>query len=161
MSMNIVVLGLGSELMGDDSAGLKVIDILKQKHKKNDVDFKKCFSTGFEVMEEIEGYDAAIIVDSICTGLYKKGEVVRLKPEDLRYSKRISSFHDFDLNTSIELGKKLRLKMPDFILIFGVEIEESYEFSDRLSPEVERAIYTLSGEIEKELMKLCKMSGGV
>jgi len=157
--MNIVVLGLGSELMGDDSAGLKVIDILKQKHKKNGVDFKKCFSTGFEVMEEIEGYDAAIIVDSICTGLYKKGEVVRLKPEDLRYSKRISSFHDFDLNTSIELGRDLRLKIPNTISVFAVEIEESYEFSEAFSPEVEGAVYSLVEAIDMELSKMYKELG--
>ncbi len=149
--MRLVVVGLGSELMGDDAAGLKVIDILSSSFPEGEVNFKKCFSTGFESWESIEGYDTAIIVDSVCTGRYPKGEVLRIEPEEMRHSKRIASFHDFDLFSSVELGKRLGLRMPSGIQIYGIEIEESTDFSEKLSPEVERGVLLLAGRISQEI----------
>lgn len=151
--MRIVVVGLGSELMGDDAAGLKVIDLL-MNYPFDFVDYKKCFSTGFEIMEIIEGYDVAIIADAISTGRFKRGEIVRIEPDQIRYSRRISSFHDFDLITSIELGKRLNLKMPEEVIIYGIEIEETLEFSCEISSEVMEAIKELSKIIIEDIKSL-------
>lgn len=151
--MRLVVVGLGSELMGDDAAGLKVIDILAEKVGNLNVDFKKCYSTGFEIMECVEGYDTAFIVDSICTGLHKKGEIVIIEPEQIRFSKRIASFHDFDLLTSIELGRRLNLKMPTDIKIYGIEIEENTNFHNGLTEEVERGVELLSARLYEDICK--------
>ncbi|MGB9599365.1 MAG: hydrogenase maturation protease [Myxococcota bacterium] len=154
--MRIVVVGLGSELMGDDAAGLRVIDLLSEKTGFCGVDFKKCFSTGFEVMESIEGYDKAIIVDSVCTGLHRKGEIVNIEHGQIKYSKRISSFHDFDLMTSVELGRRLNLKVPSDIKIYGIEIEEVTEFHNGLSREVNDAVELLASKIYEEIQNVCK-----
>ncbi len=152
--MKLVVVGLGSELMGDDAAGLKVIDIISRYKKLEDVDFKKCYSTGFEIMESIEGYDAAIIVDTISTGKHKIGEVIKIEPQEIRYSNRISSFHDFDLLTSIELGKRLGLKIPYKIEIYGIEIRQSNNFSEEISFEVRSAIDSLVSIILLDIQRL-------
>ncbi len=159
--MKLVVVGLGSELMGDDAAGLKVVDMLSTE-SDGSADFRKCFSTGFEVMESIEGYDMAIIVDTICTGRYKRGEIVRIEPEEIQYSKRIASFHDFDLLMSVELGRRLGLKMPTDIKIYGIEISESTEFSENISDEVRSAITSLSGIISADIerFRLTKRHNG-
>ncbi len=151
--MKLVVVGLGSELLGDDAAGLKVVDILKGSFSNKCVDFKKCYSTGFEIMENIEGYDTAIIIDSICTGRHKKGEIVKINPEEIRYSTRIASFHDFDLLSSVELGKRLNLKMPPTIMIYGIEIEETTDFSDGLSPEIKETVSELAIQIRQDIKR--------
>ncbi|MCX7957772.1 MAG: hydrogenase maturation protease [Deltaproteobacteria bacterium] len=156
--MRLVVVGLGSELMGDDAAGLKVIDALSRRSYSG-VDFKKCFSTGFEIMESIEGYDAAIIADTVITGKYKKGEIIRIEPEEIKYSKRIASFHDFDLLMSVELGKRLNLKMPEKIIIYGIEIEESKDFCEGISDEVAGAVESLTKIISDDISRLRMLAG--
>ncbi|MCX7945193.1 MAG: hydrogenase maturation protease [Deltaproteobacteria bacterium] len=151
--MRLVVVGLGSELMGDDSACLKVIDMLS-KTSYRFVDFKKCCSTGFEIMESIEGYDSAIILDTICTGRFNKGDIVKIDPRQIQFSRRISSFHDFDLMTSIELGRSLGLKIPVDIEIYGIEIEDQIEFKEEISEEVHVAVKKLAEMISNQLEKI-------
>lgn len=163
--MRLVVIGLGNELLGDDSAGLRVIDNISHNHFEN-VDFKRCYSTGFEIMEQIEGYDIAIIIDSICTGLHKMGEIVQIEPSKVKYSKRMASFHDFDLFTAIELGKRLNLKMPKEIIIYGIEIEETMDFTEDISLDVKRAIDRLSDIVKNDIRRFgflekCELNGGI
>lgn len=149
--MRIVVIGLGSELRGDDAAGLVVVDLLARRISADGLDFKKCYSTGFGIMEALEGYDSAIIVDTLVTGLYNPGEIFEIDPEKMGYSTRISSLHDFDLFTSIELGRRMDLKMPDIIKVYGIEIRENHNFSEDISWDIMEAIKRLVEIILEEI----------
>ncbi len=65
----ILVIGLGNPLISDDSVGLRVADRLKQRLAgRPRIVVTEDYWGGLRLMERMIGYDAAIVVDAICTG---------------------------------------------------------------------------------------------
>jgi hydrogenase maturation protease len=60
--------------------------------------------------------------------------------EDFSLTKHLSSPHQINLATALELGKMLNLAMPQKITIFAVEAEDVTSFSEKCTPKVEQAI---------------------
>jgi hydrogenase maturation protease len=86
------------------------------------------------------GYDKVIIIDAIQTKEGKAGQIYRMKPEDFCSAKRLSSPHQINLVTALELGKMLNLAMPREVTVFAVEAKDIATFSEKCTPEVEKAI---------------------
>ena len=54
----------------------------------------------------------------------------------------------------MEMGRKMKLALPDQIDIIGIEAENIYEFSEKLSPQVEKSIPEALKLVNKLLGKL-------
>jgi len=63
-----------------------------------------------------------------------------MKPEDFSFAKRLSSPHQINLVTALELGKMLNLAMPKEVTVFAVEAKDITTFGERCTPELEKAI---------------------
>jgi hydrogenase maturation protease len=63
-----------------------------------------------------------------------------MEPEDFSFAKHLSSPHQINLVTALELGKMLNLAMPQKITIFAVEAKDITSFSEKCTPEVEQVI---------------------
>ena len=135
-----LVLGLGNPILCDDAAGYRVAMVLKERLNMPAVDILEAGLAGLDFLDMITGYDRAIIIDAIQTEKGKPGQIYRLGPEILAETRHTGSPHDVNLATALELGKKLKLKLPQDIVIFAVEVEDVTSFGEVCTPAVEKAI---------------------
>ena len=140
IEMKTLVLGLGNPILSDDGAGIKVARELGKKLDDPQITVSETSSAGLRLLDSIVGYDKVIIIDAIQTKKGKAGQIYRMKPEDFSFAKHLSSPHQINLVTALELGRVLNLVMPQEITIIAVEAKDVSNFSERCTPEVERAI---------------------
>ena len=106
---------------------------------------------GLSLLDSIVGYDRVIIIDAIQTGEGSAGQVYRMGPEDFSFAKHLSSPHQINLATALELGKMLDLAMPQKITIFAVEAKDITTFSEKCTPAVEQTIPEVVKMVLQEL----------
>jgi len=138
--MKTLVLGMGNPILSDDGVGIKVAHEVANQFNSPQVTVAETSAAGLRLLDSIVGYDQVIIIDAIQTREGKAGQIYRMKPEDFSFAKHLSSPHQINLVTALELGKTLNLVMPQEITIFAVEAKDVSNFSERCTPEVERAI---------------------
>lgn len=139
--MKTLILGLGNPLLRDDSIGLRVVQQLKEiLHDHPEIELGEDYWGGLRLMENMVGYDRAIIVDAICTD-EPAGTIHLLSPDDIP-TQRSASAHDVNLPTALELGRQAGAHLPskENILLIGIEAKDVQTFDEGLSPEVENAI---------------------
>jgi hydrogenase maturation protease len=139
--MKTLLLGLGNPIVSDDSVGLKVATLLKERLAgREDVEVSEDYWGGLRLMERLIGYDRAIVIDAICTGSLP-GTLHRLAPGDIG-TQRSASAHDVNLATALEFGRKAGVSLPanERIILVGIEAEEILNFGERCTPAVEAAI---------------------
>ena len=138
--MKALVLGIGNPILSDDGVGIKVAREVEKNVNDPHVTVSETSAAGLSLLDSIPGYDRIIIVDAIQTKGGKAGQIYRMKPEDFSFAKRLSSPHQINLATALELGKMLNLAMPREISVFAVEAKDIVTFSEKCTPEVEKAI---------------------
>ena len=138
--MKTLVLGLGNPILSDDGVGIKVAREVGKKLDDPEITVAETSGAGLRLLDSIVGYDKVIIIDAIQTKKGKAGQIYRMEPEDFSFAKHLSSPHQINLVTALELGKMLNLAMPQKITIFAVEAKDITSFSEKCTPEVERAI---------------------
>jgi hydrogenase maturation protease len=135
-----LVLGMGNPILGDDCVGLRVAATLREKIGSPDINVITTELGGINLLELLVGYDNAFIIDAMKTPHGKPGKISIFNLESLNGTRHTGSTHNFDLSTTIELGKKLGLDLPRNITIFAIEIAAVNMFTEECSPEVEQAI---------------------
>jgi len=159
--MKTLVLGLGNELYGDDGVGIHVVrrlrrdfEIRKGKAKvlKN-VNFEECSLSGLALLEIIAGYDALIIIDTIKKSNPSTGRIHFLEEKDLRYIPGPSP-HYVSIPQTLEIGKKLQLKVPSKVKIIAVEAKNMYNLGEGLTEEMKKAIPAIASRIKKALARI-------
>ena len=145
--MKTLVLGLGNPILSDDGVGIRVaqevekqLGLIRSEAKQAEVAVTETSGAGFSLLDSMTGYDRVIIVDAIQTGKGPVGHIYRLAPEDFSFARHLSSPHQINLITALQLGKILNLPMPQKITIFAVEVEDVTNFSEKCTPKVEGAI---------------------
>jgi hydrogenase maturation protease len=139
--MKTLILGLGNPIVSDDSVGLKVAAILKEKlASRADVEVSEDYWGGLRLMERLIGCGRAIVIDAICTGA-TPGTLHRLTPDDIG-TQRSASAHDVNLATALEFGRAAGVSLPanERIILIGIEAENVLDFSERCTPAVKAAI---------------------
>jgi len=138
--MKALVLGIGNPILSDDGVGIEVAHEVGKNLNDPQVAVSETSAAGLSLLDSILGYDRVIIVDAIQTKEGKAGQIYRMQPDDFSFAKRVSSPHQINLVTALELGKMLDLVMPKEITVFAVEAKDITTFSEKCTPEVEKAI---------------------
>jgi hydrogenase maturation protease len=136
-----IVIGLGNPILGDDGAGWKVAEFLRDRLPPGiEVDFLA--GGGLSVMERLVGFDRAVIVDALNTATVAKGQVQVFALESLSnpFLGHLGSAHETNLQTALNLGRSLGAHLPTCVMVVGVESPDVYDFDDALSPEIEAAV---------------------
>lgn len=136
-----LVLGVGNPLLGDDSAGLRVVQSLRlQLSGRSGVQVDEDYWGGLRLMERMIGFDRAVVVDAMCSGA-APGTVRVLSPEAMP-TQHSNSAHDVDLCTALELGRRAGAALPatENIRLVAIEAAEVLAFSERCTPEVDGGI---------------------
>lgn len=157
--MKTLVIGLGNPILGDDGVGWKVVEEVQKRLPADSPIEAICLSLGgISLMEYLIGYDRVILVDAFSLDA-PVGSISVLKLSQLpNYSAyHITSVHDTSLQKAMELGREMGAPLPEDVIVIGIATERIHEFSEDLSPPVERAVpcvvnivLDLLGEISME-----------
>jgi hydrogenase maturation protease len=144
----ILIHGIGNEILTDDGIGPSLVKKLKGNLSNKDIDFETAFVGGLELLEYIQGYQTVIFIDAIRTKDGIPGTVYQLSPENFNATIHLSSIHDVSFLTSVALGNKLGLDMPQCIYIIAVEIVEDRIFDDNFSPQIQQKYEEIFNEVK-------------
>ena len=129
----MAVIGIGNTTMGDDGAGVKVLDLLPDIVNKIDL-----ATGGMTLLHKLEGLDTAIIVDAVDFG-GMPGEIQIFIPEQVESIKTLGySLHDIDILKVLDLAKKIG-QLPKNVFIAAIQ-PERLSYSEELSPKVAKAM---------------------
>ena len=126
--MSVLVLGLGSVLMGDDAVGPWVLRLLEAGYElPPDVTLLDAGTPGPELAHYVSGLDALVVVDSVRHSQLSPGAVLTLRDEQVRRgmpAPRLSP-HDPNLRDAL-LAAELLGGPPRRITLFGVMPQRVY-----------------------------------
>jgi hydrogenase maturation protease len=156
--MKTLVVGLGNPILTDDGVGVKVayeVEKAIMAASRDDIDVIEASAGGLRLMELMIGYDRLVLIDafSVANGR-QPGKIHRLTFDDLRDispTQHSSSAHDTTFVTALEMGRTIGLKLPTMISIYGIEVENLYEFGDEPTPAVAAAIPEATAAVLSEL----------
>jgi len=152
--MKTLVIGLGNPILGDDGVGWKVVEeLITRIGPDSPVEIDSASLGGLSLMERMLGYEHVIVVDSMETGQSPVGSVgvFPLSALENPYAGHSASPHDASLMTALQTAKSMGAEIPSRVDIVAVEIKNTYDFSDRLSPRIERAVPLAIDEVLKLL----------
>lgn len=142
-SERTLILGLGNPILSDDAVGLRVVDALQPLLSSHPhIDLEHDYWGGLRLMEDMIGYDRAIIIDAICSDA-PPGTIQLLHPNGID-TQRSASAHDVNLSTALEVGRRAGARLPseDRILLVAIEAEDVLTFGEKMTPQVEAAVPT-------------------
>jgi hydrogenase maturation protease len=135
-SVEILILGIGNDILTDDAIGPKVVKRLQEDLSYDNISFLTAATGGLEILEMIKNYQRVIIIDAIKTKDGIPGTIYYLNPENFKETLHISSFHDVSFLTALKLASKLEIPVPSRIDIIAVEIVEDSTFSKDFSEDI-------------------------
>jgi hydrogenase maturation protease len=146
----VLLLALGNDLMGDDGLGPAVARALREElGGEPDLDVVASSEAGLALLERLEGYGRALIVDAITTGNCPSGTLLEYGPEDFYGSGALatgasrpssSSPHFSGLPEVLAMAARLGIPFPKEIRVLAMEIVPPDSFGEELSPSVRDAL---------------------
>ena len=154
--MKTLLLGMGNPILSDDAVGVRLArDFHERLRGVPDLDVvEECAIGGLDILDVLRGYDRAVVLDSIQTAGGAPGSWYRFELEALRDTMHLSSIHDVNFATAIDLGRRVGMPLPGAIHIFAVEVEETRTFSDRMTPALERSYPGIAEEVFEQVRGL-------
>jgi hydrogenase maturation protease len=136
---------LGNSIFGDDQIGLVVGRMLEGKLTDLGFDVQIVERTGFALLDCLEGYDSAVVVDSVSTGKDPAGQVLFFEPEDFA---RVQTGvpHFAGVPEAVQLMKELNLGATSLAII-GINVKDPYTLSESLSDDLKRGADDISRDV--------------
>jgi hydrogenase maturation protease len=146
-----LILGLGNPILTDDGVGIKVVHALESRVDDPQVTLHESSVGGLNLLDVLEGYDRAVIVDAIQTSDGTTGDVYHLSSDGFEPCLHVSCVHDVNFATALELGRKTGLRLPRDITIVAVEVQDVITFSEECTPRVQVAVSTAVNTVLQKL----------
>ena len=138
----LLVLGIGNVLLGDEGIGVHAVRILEGEEYPAHVNFLDGGTGGFHLLSIFQQYKKIILIDATLDG-EKPGKVSLLKPKYARDFPQTLSSHDIGLRDLVQSSALLGF-LPEVFLI-TVSISDNQPVSMELTDDVRHSI----PEIEK------------
>ena len=152
MSPQVLVLGLGNPLRGDDGIGPRVIEVLNRCGLPEGATALDAGTGGLDLLQVLEGWERAIIIDAADVGR-EPGQFARFTPDEARFvgSEDAPSLHNAGLAEVLALADAVGQPLPEMV-IFGVQ-PEKIGWGEGLSPAVEATLSELVDAVLDEVNK--------
>lgn len=155
--MNVIVIGIGQSLRGDDGIGLAAVRQWSQDFPSSTADprIKTILleTPGLDLLDYFEGSDSVILVDAISTGR-PAGEIqVITSVPETGLSAAEKTAHGFGVAETISVALKTGIRLPEHLILIGVEGDQ-YELGRGLSEPVRRAIPGAAAKIQEKVSDL-------
>lgn len=140
MQATTTIIGMGNPILSDDAVGVRLArDVNLALCGRPDVDVvEECSVGGLNLLEFLEGYEQAVVLDAIHTRGGKPGTCYRFTATALRETAHLCNVHDANFATALAFGRTLGLQLPadQDIHVFAVEIVDDSTFGTDLTPAV-------------------------
>ncbi len=152
--MNILILGVGNILLGDEGVGVHTVRVLQNGYDfAPNVRLMDGGTLGISLMEYIAESDFLIVLDAVRGG-GAPGAVYRLEDEGLRSSLGLSdSMHQLDLVDTLIMCELSHGKRPKAVVL-GMEPLSISDLSPELSDAGKASQGKLCGAVLAELAEL-------
>lgn len=144
----ILVLGIGNYLMGDEGVGVHFINRIDKAQFPENISFIDGGTGGFTLIPYIENHKKVIIVDATMDGK-EEGTITLLKPRFSQDFPTALSGHNFGLKDMVDILSMLNV-MPE-IYLYTITILKMEPMSMRLSPKVDEAIQKVTLQIIQQI----------
>ncbi len=135
------MIGLGNPILHDDRAGICVAEKLEKIYRQDDrIDVMDSSWGGFRLLDLLSGYERAILIDAIQTGLRPPGTVRLHAPDEFIHSLRMVSFHDVNFPTVLEFARLMDIPMPKSISVYTIEADDTTKLSEQMSEPVQEGV---------------------
>lgn len=164
--VSVLVLCLGNDIRGDDGVGWEVASALEVnpgpapdvgstrssdaagRHPR--VVIRRSALSGFYLLDELAGYDRAIVVDAVQTGAHLPGTVLSFPFEALG-TEAGPSPHAVGLPSVVRLGRRSGVPLPTRIHIVAIEVDDIESVVEGLTPAVRDAVPRAAGMVRSVL----------
>jgi hydrogenase maturation protease len=148
-SIDLLVLGLGNVLCGDDGVGVLAAQAIARRFQLPDgVRVLDGGTLGLSLLPYFEEAREAILIDAVATG-EAPGTPVRLEGDDvLSIARQRLSVHQIGVADLLDAAR-LRGVYPERVVLFGV-VPESIELGVSLTPAVEAELPRLVERVTRE-----------
>lgn len=140
----ILVLGIGNYLMGDEGVGIHFINSINESEFPKNITFMDGGTGGFLLIPYLESHPIAIIIDATMDGK-EAGTISLLKPKFSNDFPLSLSGHNFGLKDMVEI-LTLFDRMPA-IYLFTVSIDSMDPMVTELSPNVKAALSNIKNKV--------------
>jgi hydrogenase maturation protease len=151
-NMKTLIIGLGNPILGDDGVGWVIAEQVQAAlarpqppiTERNFVEVDCAALGGLSLMERLTGWERAILVDSMFTGMKPVGTISQFTLSDMPdlTAGHSASAHDTSLRNALKVGRSMHITLPEDgnVIIIAIEAENVYDFSQELSPAVRVAV---------------------
>jgi hydrogenase maturation protease len=151
---NVLVLGLGNDILTDDAIGLHVVHELERELAGHlSIDIRETTEMGLALLDFITGYRDVVIVDSIQTGKAPPGFLHDLDAAALKQLTGRTP-HFVGVSETLALGRELGLAMPERVRIFAIEVEDAFTLGTALTTTLQTALPGIVGRIRAAVQLL-------
>jgi hydrogenase maturation protease len=153
MPRHVVVIGVGNQLRGDDSAGLEAVRRLRDCDLAGSITVHLHEGEAIGLLELWDQADAALLVDTTWSGA-PPGTFHRLDASHAPLPSRIrrTSSHTIGIGEAIELARTLGT-LPPTIRVYGVEGSQ-FAAGTELTDDVATALDALVRELQAEALRI-------
>lgn len=136
----LLVLGLGNDILSDDSVGLLVVRQLKDALADlPGVHVQETCEMGLSLLDFLTGYCRLMVVDAVQTHQAPPGFLHELELGDLKVLPLMSP-HFLGVGEIIAAGRKLGMPMPEQVKVFAIEVQDPFTIGTELTQPVAEAI---------------------
>jgi hydrogenase maturation protease len=152
---NLVVIGVGQTMRGDDAVGVIAVETWRSQypHTANlpGVQVETAELPGLDLLEILSNADTALIVDAVKSGSPAGGIHILDEQAIAAFEPGTGSAHGWGVAETIRLGYQLgRADFPRKIIIMGIAAQQ-FEIGSPLSPAIMENLTTIVDEIEKQV----------
>jgi hydrogenase maturation protease len=127
----ILVIGIGSDILGDDAVGLIAARELKKEFSEC-ADIIETSTSSLDLLELVKGYDSVLILDAMRSTLYPIGTIIELSRQDFRPD--VFGFgHHIGVPEVFMMADLLGISLPKDIRILAMEVDNPYVVQEFLS----------------------------
>ncbi|TFH34016.1 MAG: hydrogenase maturation protease [Bacteroidia bacterium] len=149
----ILVMGVGNILLGDEGVGVHAIEYMKDKSFPVKVELLDGGTGGFHLLSLVNEYKKMVLIDAACDG-HSPGTVRIIKPKYSSDFPRTLTTHDIGLKDLIETASALE-KLPEIYLVV-ISINTSQPVRLTLSDEIASALPNVYNAVVSSIYRFIK-----
>jgi hydrogenase maturation protease len=151
---DVLVIGVGNILLGDEGVGVHVIRELEKKKLPGNIELMDAGTALFSILHLLKERKKIVVIDA-AKGGRKPGTIYRILPSPIKNEHRqLLSLHEMGLMECLAaLGNEVK---PRDIVIIGIE-PDSTDWGLRLSPKLQQKLPEIVQAVMSEISN-CKIT---
>ena len=147
----VMIVGIGNDLVADDGVGLHAVRALRRTVTDPRVRCAESERGGLDLLELLNGADAAVIIDAARTGKRPPGCISTFALQKPFTPGTVPSLHALSIDAVLSLGAAAGAPLPGEVILFTVEAEDIESFgagcTDRVGAAIPRVVTLVQDEL--------------